>query len=163
MVVLKAVTGDNMKSLIFILIMLFLAAPCIAMNETQTAWLDGVHFGMTFGHALEAATLSGNNTEYNILAQKYNDGLNATLPEDEAKRERLALKPIAAVPKPPLSSGANSGQSVIGTREPFNSSSSLGQFGKQQVYDSTIYSDREANQVREMDEKNREFENFLNS
>jgi hypothetical protein len=152
-----------MKSLTFILVMLFFTAPCMAMNETQAAWLEGVHLGMTFGHALEAATLSGNNTEYNILAQKYNDEINASLPEDEAKKEWLALKPSVAIPKPSLSSGVNSGQSVIGTKKPFNSSSSLGQFGKQQVYDSSIYSDKEANQAREMDEKNRELENFLNS
>ena len=48
---------NNMKSLIFIPLVLLLAAPCIAMNQTQSAWLEGVHFGMTFGHALEAATV----------------------------------------------------------------------------------------------------------
>ena len=144
----------NMKSLIFILLVLFLAAPCIAMNQTQTAWLEGVHFGMTFGPALEAAILSGNNTGYNILAQEYNDGINGTLSQDEAKKEWIALKPTAAIQD-------LSGQSVISTKQPFNSSSALGQFGKQQVYDSSIYQDKQANQVTEMDAKNKELEDFL--
>lgn len=152
-----------MKPLIFILSVLFFAAPCMAMDQTQTAWLEGVHFGMAFGHALEAAILSGNNTAYNMLAQEYNDGINGTLPGDEAKKEWLALKPTAANPKLPLLSREDSGQSVVATKRPFNSSSALGQFGKQQVYDSSIYQDKQANQAMEMDAKNKELTDFLNS
>ena len=104
--------------------------------------------------SVEAAILSGNNTRYNILAQEYNNGINGTLSEDEAKKEWIALKPTAAIQD-------LSGQSVISTKQPFNSSSALGQFGKQQVYDSSIYQDKQANQVTEMDAKNKELEDFL--
>jgi len=148
-----------MNSLSFILLALLLVAPCMAMNQTQEAWLEGVHFGMTFGHALEEAILRGNNTGYNILMQEYNDGINRTLPENEAKNEWLALKPTATIPGLPPLFGENSEQFVPFTKQPFNSSSALGQFGKQRVYDQPI--NPQTKELRDLDVKNAELANFL--
>ncbi len=139
--------------------MLLSAAPCLALNQTQSAWLEGVHFGMAFGQSLEEAILSGNNTGYNMLIQEYNDAINRTLNGDEAKNEWFALKPISGNPELPPVFGGASPQSLVPTKQPFNSSSALGKFGKQQVYNQII--NPPTSPEREMDVKNAELMNFL--
>jgi hypothetical protein len=149
----------NRNLLSIILLALLLVAPCMSLDQTQAAWLEGVHFGMKFGYALEEAALNGNITGYNLLVQEYNDEINRTLPLDEAKNEWLALKQNAAVSVLPPLFGEKSPQSIAFTKQPFNSSSALGQFGKQRVLDQPI--NPPAKELRDQDAKNAQLTNFL--
>ena len=70
----------------------------------------------------------------------------------------LTWKPPTIPGLPPLF-GENSEQFVPFAKQPFNSSSALGQFGKQWVYDQPI--NPQTKDLRDLDAKNAELMNFL--
>jgi len=85
-----------MKSILFALAALLLAVPCIAMTDTQAAYLEGFHDG------LEMMNLYRENvTAYNEEAAKFNASL-AVLNESEAAAFMLPLASARIAPVPDL-------------------------------------------------------------
>ena len=111
-----------MKLVLILLVLLMLAPeigiaqPTINENEIN-AYIEGVHDGF----ALKSA--QDNPASYNVWVQKYNDWLNSSLPADRARKEWLKFMTL------PLTQG----QTIPYRSNPFNSSSDLSKFGRQQV------------------------------
>lgn len=86
-----------MKIALFALLALLLAAPCIAMTDTQAAYLKG------FADGVKIMDLYRENvTAYNIEAAKFNASLTANLNESESAAFMLPLVAERIAPVPAL-------------------------------------------------------------
>lgn len=85
-----------MKIALFALLALLLVAPCIAMSETQSAYLKGFADGMKIMDLYRE-----NVTAYNIEASAFNASLSV-LNESEAAAFMLPLAAERIAPVPPI-------------------------------------------------------------
>lgn len=114
-----------MKSIIVITLFL-LAGLTSAYTPEQQVTLDGMNLSFRLGVAYDKASQGQNVAEFNALVDEYNAWIRQHFGEDA---NLLMSK---------LNESTNTGNTtVVGTsavRNPFNSSSELSKFGKQQVY-----------------------------
>jgi hypothetical protein len=114
-----------MKSIIVISLFL-LAGLTSAYTPEQQTTLDGMNLSFRLGMAYEMASQGQNVTEYNALVDEYNAWIRQHFGEDAS----LLVSKL----NESTSMGATT---VVGTStvaNPFNTSSDLSKFGKQQVY-----------------------------
>ncbi len=113
-----------MKSIILTSIIL-LAGLASAYTPEQQITLDGMNLSFQLGIAYDKAMQGQNATEYNALVDEYNAWIRQNFGED------------TGLFKSKLNESTAGTTSVVGTSavtNPFNASSELSRFGKQQVY-----------------------------
>jgi hypothetical protein len=114
-----------MKGIIVIFLIL-LAGLASAYTPEQQTMLDGMNLSFELGVAYDKASQGQNVAEYNTLVDEYNAWIRQQFGED------------ASLFKSKLNEPTTMGTtSVVGTQtvtDPFNASSDLSKFGKQQVY-----------------------------
>ncbi len=114
-----------MKGIIVISLILLAGLTSAYTSEQQTI-LDGMNLSFELGVAYDKASQGQNVTEYNALVDKYNALIRQQFGENTSLFKSKLNEPTTV--------GATS---VIGTQpvtNPFNASSDLSKFGKQQVY-----------------------------
>jgi hypothetical protein len=111
---------------IIVISLIFLAGLASAYTPEQQTTLDGMNLSFRLGMAYDKAILGQNVAEYNALVDEYNAWIRQHFGED------------ASLLVPKLNESTTVGTtSVAGTQtvtNPFNASSDLSKFGKQQVY-----------------------------
>jgi hypothetical protein len=116
---------DIMKGIIVIALIL-LAGLASAYTPEQQTTLDGMNLSFRLGMAYDRAILGQNVAEYNAIADEYNAWIRQHFGEDTGLfRSKLNETPTLAMP-------SEAGVTYQLTN-PFNASSDLSQFGKQQV------------------------------
>jgi hypothetical protein len=139
-----------MKGIIVISLIL-LAGLVSAYTPEQQTTLDGMNLSFRLGIAYDKASQGQNMAEFNALVDEYNAWIRQHFGEDASLlMSKLNEPSIATTPS-----------AVGGTRpltKPFNASSDLSQFGKQQVYAPPGFTD-----TRKTDEdiSQQELEKFL--
>jgi hypothetical protein len=97
-----------------------------AYTPEQQSILDGMNLGFKLGIAYEKAILGQNTTEFNILVDEYNAWIRLHFGEDEnLLKSRINEAEILTMP---------AAEGTYLTKRPFNASSDLSKFGKQEVY-----------------------------
>lgn len=86
-----------MKLILLLLAVLLLAAPCIAMSDTQAAYLKGFHAGYNM-----RALWQDDVAAYNAEAAAFNLSLSANLNESEATAFMLPLAAERIAPVPAI-------------------------------------------------------------
>lgn len=115
-----------MKGIIVISLILLAGLASAYTPEQQTA-LDGMNLGFKLGIAYDKASQGQNVAEFNTLVDEYNAWVRQHFGEDgNLIMSKLNQPPIAS-----LSSTAGGTQYLT---MPFNASSGLSKFGKQEVY-----------------------------
>jgi len=89
--------------------------------EQQTAW-EGMSLSFQLGRAYQQALMGQNIAGFNALVDQYNAFIRTNFGED----------PNMLMPK--MDSASTGIPNLINQRNPFNASSDLSQWGKQQVY-----------------------------
>jgi len=111
---------------IIIISLLLLAGLASAYTPEQQTTLDGMNLSFRLGMAYEKASQGQNVAEFNALVDEYNAWIRQHFGED------------ASLLMSKLNESTSMGTTtVVGTstmRNPFNASSELSRFGKQQVY-----------------------------
>jgi len=139
-----------MKGIIAISLIL-LAGLASAYTPEQQITLDGMNLSFRLGMAYERAIQGQNVAEFNALADEYNAWIRQHFGEDASLlMSKLNESPILITP-------SAIGQTQPLTR-PFNASSDLSQFGKQQVYASPGFTDT---RPTEEDISQQELQKFL--
>jgi hypothetical protein len=116
---------DVMKSIIIISLILLAGLASAYTPEQQTA-LDGMNLSFKLGIAYEKASQGQNVAAFNTLVDEYNAWIRQHFGEDTSLlKSKLNEKPI--VISPPTTETKY-------LTKPFNASSDLSKFGKQQVY-----------------------------
>ncbi|MDD1762992.1 MAG: hypothetical protein LUQ59_12245, partial [Methanothrix sp.] len=113
-----------MKSIIVISLVL-LAGLASAYTPEQQTTLDGMNLSFRLGIAYDMASQGQKVTEFNALVDEYNAWIRQHFGED------------ANLLMPKLNESTTVGTTSVGgpaLAKPFNASSDLSQFGKQQVY-----------------------------
>jgi hypothetical protein len=111
---------DIMKRIIVISLFL-LAGLASAYTPEQQTLLDGMNLSFQLGIAYDKASQGQNVAEYNALVDQYNAWIRQHFGEDASLLKSELIEPTTA------------GTTSVMT-SPFNASSDLSQFGKQQVY-----------------------------
>ncbi len=114
-----------MKGIIVVSLIL-LAGLAYAYTPEQQTMLDGMNLSFKLGVAYDKASQGQNVAEYNALVDEYNAWIRQQFGEDASLFKSKLNEPIT--------SGTTS---VIGAEtvtNPFNTSSDLSKFGKQEVY-----------------------------
>lgn len=138
-----------MKGIIAISLLL-LAGLASAYTPEQQTLLDGMNLSFRLGVAYERASQGQNVAEYNALVDEYNVwvqqhfGMNTSLFISKLNEPPVAITPLAAGTRP--------------LTKPFNASSDLSQFGKQQVYAAPEFTDT---RTTEEDISQQELQQFL--
>lgn len=114
-----------MKSIILTSLIL-LAGLASAYTPEQQAILDGLNISFQLGIAYDKAMQGQNVAEYNALVDKYNAWILQNFGEDTNLLKPKLNESTAA--------GTTSAAGTSAATNPFNSSSELSKFGKQQVY-----------------------------
>jgi hypothetical protein len=138
-----------MKKIIVISLFL-LAGLATAYTPEQQTMLDGMNLSFRLGVAYDNAIQGQNVAEYNILVDQYNTWIRQHFGEDT----NLLMSKMNEPPTVPASSAIISNTPMT---KPFNTSSGLSQFGKQQVH-ALPYSTSKPTQE---DFTQQEFERFL--
>src|SRR5512138_1168058 len=113
---------------IIVISLLLLAGLASAYTPEQQTTLDGMNLSFGLGMAYEKAIQGQNVAEYNALVDEYNAWIRQHFGEDTSllmsklNEPAVVITPLAARETQPLT-------------RPFNASSELSKFGKQQVYD----------------------------
>ncbi|MDM7912147.1 MAG: hypothetical protein QUS09_03535 [Methanotrichaceae archaeon] len=138
-----------MKGIIIISLIL-LAGLASAYTPEQQTTLDGMNLSFRLGMAYERASQGQNVAEYNVLVDEYNAWIRQHFGEDaNLLMPKLNEPPIVITPL------------AVGTQpltRPFNASSDLSQFGKQQVYAAPGFTDT---RPTEEDISQQELQQFL--
>ncbi len=114
-----------MKSVIVISLFL-LAGLASAYTAEQQTTLDGMNLSFRLGMAYERASQGQNIAEFNVLADEYNAWISQHFGEDAG----LLMSKL----NESTSTGTTTAAGTSTMRNPFNASSELSTFGKQQVY-----------------------------
>jgi len=109
------------KSIIFSLILLAGLSFASAYTPEQQTLLEGMRLSLQLGMAYQQVLSGQNVAEYNSLVDQYNAFIRTNFGEDA---NLLASKANSASTGP---------QSLVAQRNPFNASSDLSKFGKDQV------------------------------
>jgi len=139
-----------MKGIIVISLIL-LAGLASAYTPEQQTTLDGMNLSFRLGMAYDKAIQGQNVAEFNALVDEYNAwirqhfGEDASLLMSKLNEPPIVITPLAAGGTQPLT-------------RPFNASSDLSQFGKQQVYAAPGFTDT---RPTEEDISQQELEEFL--
>jgi len=138
-----------MKSIIMISLIL-LAGLASAYTPEQQIILDGMNLSFRLGIAYDKASQGQNVAEFNALVDEYNAWIRQHFGEDKnLLMSKMIQSPIATT------------SPVIGLTQPmtnpFNASSDLSKFGKQQVYATPDPAKRQTQE----DIAQREFQKFL--
>jgi hypothetical protein len=129
---------------------LLLAGLVSAYTPEQQTMLDGMNLSFRLGVAYERASQGQNVAEYNALVDEYNAWIRQHFGEDASLlMPKLNEPPIVITP---LAAGTQP------LTRPFNASSDLSQFGKQQVYAAPGFTDT---RPTEEDISQQEREKFL--
>jgi hypothetical protein len=139
-----------MKGIIVITLFL-LAGLASAYTPEQQTTLDGMNLSFRLGIAYDKASQGQNVAQYNALVDEYNSWIRQHFGEDTSLfMSKLIETPIAITPY------------AVGVTQPmtkpFNASSDLSQFGKQQVYAAPGFIDTRPTQE---DISQQELEKFL--
>lgn len=119
-----------MKGFIIISLVL-LAGLASAYTPEQQITADGMNLSFSLGIAYDNAIRGQNVTEYNALVDEYNAwvrqhfGEDAGLLKSKMNEQSAAIQPAVILPQ---------GTATEYLTAPFNTSSDLSKFGKQQVY-----------------------------
>ncbi len=116
---------DIMKGIIVISLIL-LAGLASAYTPEQQITLDGMNLSFRLGMAYEKAIQGQNVAEYNALVDEYNAWIRQHFGEDT----NLLMSKL----NEPTTVGTTTAAGTSAVTNPFNSSSELSKFGKQQVY-----------------------------
>ncbi len=139
-----------MKGIIVISLIL-LAGLASAYTPEQQITLDGMNLSFRLGMAYERASQGQNVAEYNALVDEYNAWIRQHFGEDTSLLvSKLNEPPVVITP-------LGVGRTQPLTR-PFNTSSDLSQFGKQQVYAAPGFTDT---RPTEEDISQQELQKFL--
>ena len=114
-----------MKGIIVISLIL-LAGLASAYTPEQQTTLDGMNLSFRLGMAYEKAIQGQNVAEYNALVDEYNAWIRQHFGEDTNLLMSKLNEPTAV--------GTTTAAGTSAVTNPFNSSSELSKFGKQQVY-----------------------------
>lgn len=114
-----------MKSIVLTSLIL-LAGLASAYTLEQQAILGGLNISFQLGMAYDKAMQGQNVAEYNALIDKYNAWILQNFGEDTSLLRPKLNESTAA--------GTTSAAGTSAATSPFNSSSELSKFGKQQVY-----------------------------
>jgi len=136
---------------IIIISLILLSGLASAYTPEQQTILDGMNLSFKLGIAYEKAIQGQNVAEYNALVDEYNAWIGLHFGDDAGLlMSKLTEPPIATIP--PATAGSQP------VRRPFNTSSDLSQFGKQQVYAAPDFIDT---RPTEEDISQQELEEFL--
>jgi hypothetical protein len=119
---------------IIVIFLLLLAGIASAYTPEQQTMLDGMNLSFRLGMAYEMASQGQNVAGYNALVDEYNAWIRQHFGEDisllmpKLNEPPIAITPLAIGGTQPLT-------------RPFNASSDLSQFGKQQVYAAPGFTD----------------------
>lgn len=119
---------------ILVISLIFIAGLASAYTPEQETILDGMNLSFRLGVAYERAAQGQNVAEFNALVDEYNAwirlhfGEDANLLMSKLGEPPVGITPLAAVGTQPM-------------KRPFNASSDLSQFGKQQVYAAPGFTD----------------------
>jgi hypothetical protein len=114
-----------MKGFIAISLIL-LAGLASAYTPEQQTTLDGMNLSFRLGVAYEKAIMGQNVGEYNALVDEYNAWIRQHFGEDASL--------LASKLNEPTTVGTTSVAGGTAVANPFNASSDLSKFGKQEVY-----------------------------
>ena len=117
-----------MKGFIIISLVL-LAGLASAYTPEQQITANGMNLSFSLGIAYDNAIRGQNVTEYNALVDEYNAWVRQHFGEDAGLLKSKINEPSAAI--------LPAGTATAYLTAPFNSSSDLSKFGKQQVYTAT--------------------------
>lgn len=120
-----------MKTFILSLILLAGLSLASAYTPEQQTTIDGIRLGFQLGVAYQQAQAGQNVAGFNALVDQYNAWVRQHFGEDA----NLLMSKINSADIPPWGN-ATGLQKMAGIepRNPFNTSSDLSKFGKQQVY-----------------------------
>ncbi len=119
-----------MKGFIIISLVL-LAGLASAYTPEQQITANGMNLSFSLGIAYDNAIRGQNVTEYNALVDEYNAWVRQHFGEDAGLLKSKMNEPSAAI-QPAVIPPTGTATAYLTT--PFNSSSDLSKFGKQQVY-----------------------------
>ncbi len=126
-----------------------------AYTPEQQATLDGMNLSFRLGMAYERASQGQNIAEFNALVDEYNAWISQHFGEDASLLMAKMNEPAAVIT--PLAIGEVQPATQPLTR-PFNASSELSTFGKQQVYAAPGFTDT---RPTEEDLSQQELQKFL--
>jgi hypothetical protein len=136
---------------IIVISLLLLAELASAYTPEQQTTLDGMNLSFRLGVAYEKAIEGQNVAEFNALVDEYNAWIRQHFGEDaNLLMSKLNEPPVVITP---LASGG-----AQPLTRPFNASSDLSQFGKQQVYAAPGFTDTKPT---EEDISQQELQKFL--
>lgn len=111
---------------IIVISLLLLAGLASAYTPEQQTTLDGMNLSFRLGVAYDRAIQGQNVAEYNALVDEYNAWIRQHFGEDAS----LLMSKL----NEPTTVGTTSAAGGPAVANPFNASSDLSKFGKQQVY-----------------------------
>jgi hypothetical protein len=111
---------------IIVISLLLLAGLASAYTPEQQTTLDGMNLSFRLGVAYDRAIQGQNVTEYDALVDEYNAWIRQHFGEDAS----LLVSKLTE----PTTMGTTSAAGTQTVTNPFNASSDLSKFGKQQVY-----------------------------
>jgi hypothetical protein len=124
--------GCDVKMKGFIIISLVLLAGLgSAYTPEQQITADGMNISFILGIAYDNAIRGQNVTEYNALVDEYNAWVRQHFGEDAGLLKPKMDEPSAAIQPAAIQPGGSATEYLTA---PFNTSSDLSKFGKQQVY-----------------------------
>lgn len=114
-----------MKGIIVVFLIL-LAGLASAYTPEQQTTLDSMNLSFMLGMAYEKAMQGQNVTEYNVLVDEYNAWIRQHFGEDASLlKSKMNEQPVVITP---------TGSGTAYLEKPFNASSALSTFGKQEAY-----------------------------
>jgi len=122
--------SKNMNKFIIFLTLLAGLSLASAYTSEQQATLEGMRLSFQLGAAYQGASQGQNVAEFNVLVDEYNAWIRQNFGEDSSllmsKMNIATANSLNPVPMPQYLTG-------VMQRRPFNTSSDLSKFGKQEV------------------------------
>jgi len=145
---LNADRGCDVMKAIFMIFLILLTGPALASAytpEQQTA-LEGMRLSFQLGAAYQEASQGLNVAEFNALADEYNKFVIANFGEDPnllmSKMNGAAATPLYPAAMPQYLTG-------VSQRAPFNDTTDLSKFGKQEVLAQLTSNDEQNRNIAE--------------